>query len=84
MPWEVERVGETLHVRIAAPVRDWPGLMEEVGGGLTPRPAVILIPDVISGGDETDADLLRILCSALGGAMGLPLQRESGPPSVED
>lgn len=84
MPWQVERVGETLHVRIAAPVRDWPGLMEEVVVSLEPRPDVILIPEAISGGDETDNDLLQILCSALGGAMGMPLRREAGSPSAED
>jgi hypothetical protein len=75
MPWQIERDGSALHVRIDAPMVDeWELLMDEIQANLVPKPLAIYVPSRIEGATETDAGMLILLWQALGdiGILVLP------------
>jgi hypothetical protein len=78
MPWEIDRDRSVLHVRITAPVSDWPALFEGVRTNLTqPLPYVVYMPSYIEGGSAEDAQQLRVLRDTVGKFGVLVLSPES-------
>lgn len=61
MPWSVERTGETLHVRIEAPVGDWTGLLQGLAEAQLDTPLAVYLPARIPHGDAADQERLEVL-----------------------
>lgn len=74
MPWDIERDGSALHVRITPSVH-WSRIFEDVRTNLAePLPDVVYMPSRIEGGSAEDAEQLRVLRDTVGkfGVIVLP------------
>lgn len=79
MPWSVERIGSTLNVQISIPMNgEWERLMDEIQSSLDPRPLAIHVPSKVEGAAPVDADMLKMLWSALR-SLDIPLLPPTAP-----
>jgi hypothetical protein len=75
LPWDIERDGSVLHVRLTPPlVDDWEAILEAIHSSLVPRPVAIYLPPAIEGGSATDADMIKLLWGAVE-SLGIPILR---------
>jgi hypothetical protein len=73
MPWEIQREGSALRIKIDAPMgAQWEALMYEVHSNLKPIPKAVYLPARLPDGTRTDADMLKILWQSLND-LGVPI-----------
>lgn len=74
MPWSVDRVGDSVRVRMTPPIDDWEALMDEIWANLDPAPSAVFVPEWFRDSTKVESDLLRLLRVALID-QGVPLRQ---------